>query len=321
MTEGAGRQRVFVPAYRRLLETGELARRAEAAYERLADCDLCARYCRVDRRKGIEGAVCRTAMRAVVASYGPHHGEEDPLRGSAGSGTIFFSWCNLRCVFCQNWDISQRGAGHEVEPGEIADIMLELQRLGCHNINFVTPSHVVAQIIAAVCNAAQRGLAVPLVYNTGGYDSLEALALLDGIVDIYMPDMKYGDSARARKYSKARDYVEVNRSAVKEMHRQVGDLVLDGHGVARRGLLVRHLVLPRGIAGTADVLRFLATEVSRETYLNVMDQYRPCYRADEYPAVDRPLSQEEYREALMLAEQEGLRRLDHRMEYRRASAT
>jgi putative pyruvate formate lyase activating enzyme len=257
-------------------------------------------------------------MHAVVASYGPHHGEEDPLRGRAGSGTIFFSWCNLRCVFCQNWDISQRRSGHEVEPGAIADMMLELQRLGCHNINFVTPSHVVAQIIAAVHDAAQRGLAVPLVYNTGGYDSLEALALLDGIVDIYMPDMKYGDSALARKYSKVRGYVEANRSAVKEMHRQVGDLVLDAQGAARRGLLVRHLVLPRGIAGTAEVLRFLATEVSRDTYLNLMDQYRPCYRADEYPALDRPLTREEYREALTLAEQAGLRRLDHRMEYRRA---
>ncbi|MGW8183533.1 MAG: radical SAM protein [Burkholderiales bacterium] len=318
MSEVAVQKRAFVPAYRRLLETGELARRAEAAYARLADCDLCARYCHVDRRKGIEGAVCRTAMRAVVASYGPHHGEEDPLRGRGGSGTIFFSWCNLRCVYCQNWDISQRGAGREIEPGAIADIMLELQRLGCHNINFVTPSHVVAQIIGAVHDAARRGLAVPLVYNTGGYDSPEALALLDGIVDIYMPDMKYGDAALARRYSKVRDYVEVNRSAVKEMHRQVGDLVLDAHGVARRGLLVRHLVLPDGIAGTAQVLHFLATEISRDTYLNLMDQYRPCYRADEYAPLARPLSREEYRDALELAKKEGLRRLDHRLQWRHA---
>ena len=318
MTEAAIRDRAFVAAYRRLLDSGELRRRADAAYERLADCDLCARYCRVDRRKGIEGAVCRTAMRAVVASHGPHHGEEDPLHGHAGSGTIFFSWCNLRCVFCQNWDISQRGAGHEVEPAAIANMMLELQRLGCHNINFVTPSHVVAQIIAAVHDAAQHGLTVPLVYNTGGYDSAEALALLDGIVDIYMPDMKYGDSALARKYSKVRGYVEVNRSAVKEMHRQVGDLVLDARGVARRGLLVRHLVLPRGIAGTAQVVRFLATEISRDTYLNLMDHYRPCYRADEHPGLDRPLTRQEYAQALTLAEEAGLTRLDHRMEYRRA---
>jgi len=318
MTETASQKRAFIPAYRYLFEAGELARRAEAAYARLADCDLCARFCHVDRRKGIEGAVCRTAMRAVVASYGPHHGEEDPLRGRGGSGTIFFSWCNLRCVYCQNWDISQAGTGLEVEPGAIADMMLELQRLGCHNINFVTPSHVVAQIIAAVDDAAQRGLAVPLVYNTSGYDSPEALALLDGIVDIYMPDMKYGSSALARKYSKVRDYVEVNRSAVKEMHRQVGDLALDAHGVARRGLLVRHLVLPGGISGTAEVLRFLATEISQSTYLNLMDQYRPCYRADEYPALDRPLAREEYLEALELAAQAGLERLDHRMKWRHA---
>jgi putative pyruvate formate lyase activating enzyme len=318
MTAVVARSRTFVPAYRRLLETGELARRRETAYRHLESCDLCARYCRVDRTQGIAGAVCRTGERAVVASYGPHHGEEDPLRGSAGSGTIFFSWCNLRCVYCQNWDISQRGIGREVEPREIADMMLELQRLGCHNINFVTPSHVVAQIIAAVDDAARRGLELPLVYNTSGYDSLEALALLDGIVDIYMPDMKYGDSRLAHQYSKVRNYVEANRAAVKEMHRQVGDLVLDARGIAQRGLLVRHLVLPNGIAGTGDVLRFLAEEISRNTYLNLMDQYRPCYRADEYPALARPLTRDEYREVLAAADQAGLKRLDHRLEeYRR----
>ena len=318
MTGVVTRKRAFVPAYRRLLETGELARRRETAYRHLESCDLCARYCRVDRKQGIAGAVCRTGERAVVASYGPHHGEEDPLRGSAGSGTIFFSWCNLRCVYCQNWDISQRRAGREVEPREIADMMLELQRLGCHNINFVTPSHVVAQIIAAVDDAARRGLALPLVYNTSGYDSLEALALLDGIVDIYMPDMKYADSRLAHQYSKVRNYVEANRAAVKEMHRQVGDLVLDARGIAQRGLLVRHLVLPNGIAGTGDVLRFLAEEISRNTYLNLMDQYHPYHRADEYRALARPLTGEEYREALAAADQAGLKRLDHRLEYRRA---
>jgi putative pyruvate formate lyase activating enzyme len=311
------RKGAIEPAYRRLLERGELAQRAESAYRHLKNCDLCARYCHVDRTRSIAGAVCRTGERAVVASYGPHHGEEDPLRGSAGSGTIFFSWCNLRCVYCQNWDISQRRAGREVEPREIADMMLELQRLGCHNINFVTPSHVVAQIIAAVEDAARRGLAVPLVYNTSGYDSLEALTLLDGIVDIYMPDMKYGDSRLAHQYSKVRNYVEVNRAAVKEMHRQVGDLVLDARGIAQRGLLVRHLVLPNGIAGTADVLHFLAEEISRNTYPNLMDQYRPCHRADEYPELARPLTQKEYREALAAAEGAGLERLDRRLERRR----
>jgi putative pyruvate formate lyase activating enzyme len=301
----------MTPAYLQLAP-GELARRATDAYRHLEDCDLCARYCFVDRRRGIEGAACRTGERARVASYGAHHGEEDPLRGRAGSGTIFFTWCNLRCVYCQNWDISQRPAGREVEPREIADMMLELQAAGCHNINLVTPSHVVAQIIAAVADAAPRGLRLPLVYNTGGYDSREALALLDGIVDIYMPDMKYGDSALARRYSKVRNYVEANRAAVKEMHRQVGDLILDEHGIAQRGLLVRHLVLPHGIAGSEQVLAFLAEEISTNTYLNLMDQYRPCYRADEYPDLDRPITREEYREALDAAARHGLERLDHR---------
>jgi putative pyruvate formate lyase activating enzyme len=300
------------PAYLRLAESGELARRAAEAWRHLEDCDLCARYCFVDRRRSLEGAVCRIGERALVASYGPHRGEEDPLRGWAGSGTIFFSGCNLRCVYCQNWDISQQRVGREVEPREIAGIMLELQAEGCHNINLVTPSHVVAQIVAAVAEAAPRGLRLPLVYNTGGYDSREALALLDGIVDIYMPDMKYGESALARKYSKVRGYVEANRAAVKEMHRQVGDLVLDEHGIAQRGLLVRHLVLPHGIAGTEQVLAFLAGEISRNTYLNLMDQYRPCYRADEYPDLDRPITREEYREALDAAARHGLERLDHR---------
>ncbi len=304
--------RITFPAYVALLENGELARRVEQAWRHLADCDLCARYCRVNRLQTIEGAVCRTGERAVVHSYGPHHGEEDCLRGSAGSGTIFFTWCSLRCVFCQNWDISQKGMGKPVAPEALAAMMLALQAQGCHNINLVTPSHVVAQIIAAVHLAAQKGLRLPLVYNTGGYDSPEALHLLDGIVDIYMPDMKYGDSRLARRYSKVRDYVEVNRAAVKEMHRQVGDLVLDERGVARRGLLVRHLVLPENIAGTDAVLAFLAREISPNTYLNLMDQYRPCYRADEYPELARPITEEEYRAARAAASRYGITRLDER---------
>ena len=306
----------FVPAYLRLLESGELGRRVDQAHRHLEDCDLCARYCRVNRRVTTEGAVCRTGERAVVASYGAHHGEEDPLRGWRGSGTIFFSWCNLRCVFCQNWDISQKGIGRETEPAGIADMMLDLQRQGCHNVNLVSPSHVVAQIIAAVHDAARRGLRLPLVYNTGGYDSPEALALLDGVVDIYMPDMKYGDSSLARKYSKVRDYVAANQAAVRAMHRQVGDLVLDEHGIALRGLLVRHLVLPDGVAGTDQVLAFLANEISRNTYLNLMDQYRPCYRADEYPELDRPITADEYRDALAAAARLGLARPDERRPHR-----
>lgn len=304
------RSREFVPGYLGLLQSGELARRVEQAYRRLEDCDLCARYCYANRRATSKGAVCRVGERAIVASYGAHHGEEDPLRGRRGSGTIFFSGCSLRCVFCQNWEVSQTGIGREMEPVEIADVMLELQRQGCHNINLVTPSHVVAQIIAAVHEAARRGLRLPLVYNSGGYDSREALALLDGIIDIYMPDMKYGDPVLARRYSKVRNYVEANRAAVREMHRQVGDLVLDENGVALRGLLVRHLVLPEDMAGTDRVLEFLAGEISRDTYLNLMEQYRPCYRASGYPEIGRPVTSEEYTAALGTAAGFGLERLD-----------
>jgi len=307
-----GQNNSFMPAYHALLHTGELAQRARQAYQHLEDCDLCARYCHMNRRQTIKGAVCRTGERAIVNSFGPHHGEEDPLRGWNGSGTIFFSWCSLRCVFCQNWEISQKGRGQEVEPSQLAEMMLQLQSQGCHNINFVTPSHVVAQIIAAVDIAAQQGLNVPLVYNTGGYDSPEALALLDGIIDIYMPDMKYGDSRLARQYSKVRNYVEVNFAAIKEMHRQVGDLQLDVNGIAQRGLLVRHLVLPANISGTDKVLAFLAEEISTNTYLNLMDQYYPCYRADDYPLLARPITGAEYDQALDLAEQYGLQRLDRR---------
>ena len=306
------RNKTFKPAYLELLQGDELARRVDQAYRHLEDCDLCARYCRVNRRQTTQGAVCRTGERAVVHSFGPHHGEEDPLRGRRGSGTIFFSGCNLRCVFCQNWEISHKGTGHEVDPETLAGMMLALQAQGCHNINLVSPSHVVAQIIAAVDIAAQRGLRLPLVYNTGGYDSPEALTLLDGIIDIYMPDMKYGDSAIARRYSRVRDYARVNQAAVKEMHRQVGDLVLDEHGIARRGLLLRHLVLPGNLAGTEQVLAFVAREISTNTYLNLMGQYYPCYRADEYPPLDRPVTAEEYGRALAVAEHYSLHRLDQR---------
>ena len=300
------------PSYLTLSRSGRLAERAARAWKHMADCDLCARYCRMNRLETTKGAVCRTGAHAVVHGYGSHHGEEDPLRGIRGSGTIFFSWCNLRCVFCQNWEISQKGRGSEVTPDELAAMMLDLQARGCHNINFVSPSHVVAQIIAAVSVAARQGLRLPLVYNTGGYDSLEALGLLDGIVDIYMPDMKYSDSKTAHRYSHVRDYVVANRNAVKEMYRQVGDLVLDERGIARRGLLVRHLVMPGDVSGTANVLGFIAREISPDTYLNLMDQYRPCYRAPDYPALDRPLGRGEYNVALEHAGRLGLTRLESR---------
>jgi putative pyruvate formate lyase activating enzyme len=311
MTKTDARE-TFEPAYVNLLRSGQMQQRVTLASRHLEDCDLCARYCHVNRKQTIDGAVCRTAELAVVHSFGPHHGEENPLRGWNGSGTIFFSWCNLRCVFCQNWDISQKGIGRETTPEQLAGMMLALQQQGCHNINFVSPSHVVAQIIAAVAIAAEKGLRLPLVYNTGGYDSMEALRLLDGVIDIYMPDMKYGDSAMARKYSKVRNYTEQNFTVVREMHRQVGDLVLDENGIALRGLLVRHLVLPNDIAGTNEVLGFIAREISTNTYINIMDQYRPCYRADDYPDVDRPVTLQEYQRAITAAHHAGLHRLDNR---------
>ncbi|MCL6432568.1 MAG: radical SAM protein [Anaerolineae bacterium] len=299
----------FEPSYLRLLRSGELSRRVRAAYERLAACDLCPRACGVNRREGA-GGTCRTGERARVASYHPHFGEEAPLVGSSGSGTIFFSWCNLKCVYCQNYEISQLGEGEDVEPEELAAMMLHLQALGCHNINLVSPTHVVPQILAGLLIAAQAGLHLPLVYNTGGYDALPTLALLDGVVDIYMPDVKYADEETARRLSHAPDYPRVNRTAVAEMHRQVGDLQLDERGTAVRGLLVRHLVLPHALAGTKDTLRWLAQEVSPNTYLNIMDQYRPCYRAREYPELARPVTRSEYLEALNVARELGLRRLD-----------
>jgi putative pyruvate formate lyase activating enzyme len=300
----------FEPVYLALLQSGELKRRVKAAYERMRACDLCGHTCRVDRYERL--GTCKTGTRAVVASYHPHMGEEDPLRGWHGSGTIFFSWCNLSCQFCQNYDISQLGHGREVEPEDIAVMMLALQDQGCHNINLVSPTHVTAPILAALLIAAQGGLRLPLVWNTGGYDSLAALELLDGVVDIYMPDMKYADKDTALKYSKAKRYPEVNQAAVKEMHRQVGDLVMNEKGVALRGLLVRHLVLPKGLAGTPEVARFLAEEVSKDTYINVMDQYRPCYKASELPPLNLRTSRSDFNRALEQARGAGLHRFDKR---------
>ena len=301
----------FEPAYLSLLHSGELERRAAKAYVRLEACDVCARECGVNRRLSAEGAGCHTGERAVISSHGPHFGEETPLVGRGGSGTIFFSWCNMSCQYCQNYEISQVGLGHEVEPEELARMMLGLQSQRCHNINFVSPSHVVPQILAGLLIAAEAGLRLPLVYNTGGFDSLKTLALLDGVVDIYMPDIKYADAGVARRYSKIRDYPAANQAAVSEMHRQVGDLATDERGVAQRGLLVRHLVLPEGLAGTAETDRFLRDKVSPNTYINVMAQYRPCYRAGEYPPLDRSITNEEYAEAVRLAQKAGLR-LDER---------
>jgi putative pyruvate formate lyase activating enzyme len=245
-----------------------------------------------------------------VESVFPHLGEEACVTGSGGSGTIFFASCNLRCAYCQNWEIAAGDGGRAVSADDLARMMLSLQLMGCHNVNLVSPSHVVAQVLAALAIAARDGLRLPIVYNSGGYDSPEALALLDGVVDVYMPDMKYADAEVARRYSRARDYVAVNRAAVREMHRQVGDLVVDRDGVARRGLLVRHLVLPNGLSGTAEVLRFVAEEISPDTYVNLMDQYRPCFEAAEHEPLARRPTSAELRQALEAARRAGLRRLD-----------
>lgn len=297
------------PGYQGLIKTGELQIRAEEIHQKLTRCDLCPKECLVNRTKGEVGS-CGVGELAWVSSYGPHLGEEAPLRGRFGSGTIFFSGCNLSCVYCQNAEISQCLSGRPVSSKELATIMLELEAIGCHNINLVSPSHVIAQIVQSLSLAAEQGLSLPIVYNTGGYDSLESLSLLEGIVDIYMPDMKYSQKDRGDSYSGIPDYPEVNQAAVLEMHRQVGDLVLDEYGIARRGLLIRHLVLPGGLAGSSGILRFIAERISRDTYLNIMDQYRPAYRARRYSELDLRLTRSEFQEVIREAEEWGLTRLD-----------
>lgn len=271
----------------------------------LRRCTVCPQTCGNNRLED-ERAFCRTGRRASVASAGPHFGEEGVLVGSHGSGTIFFANCNLACAFCQNCEISHGGEGEEVDARDLAGIMLRLQRRGCHNINLVSPSHVVPQILEALEIAAPEGLEVPLVWNTGGYDALPSLRLLDGIVDIYMPDMKFADGEVAERVAAARGYPRVNRLAVREMHRQVGDLRVDDRGLAYRGLLVRHLVLPGGLAGTEEIVGFIAREVSPDTYINIMDQYFPYYRADRHPPLGRRPTREEYRAAVRAARQAGL---------------
>jgi putative pyruvate formate lyase activating enzyme len=282
------------PAYRSLYRSGELEQRVQTALNSLHCCRVCPRNCEVDRLAGEEG-VCKTGRYAQVASYGPHLGEEDCLRGRRGSGTIFFSMCNLRCVFCQNYDISQERRGSPAPPEHIAAIMLELQERGCHNINFVTPEHVVPQVLEALLLAVEQGLNLPLVYNTSAYDSMESLRLLNGIVDIYMPDFKFWDPQLALRYLKAKDYPETARQAVIEMHRQVGPLKMDEDGVARRGVLVRHLVMPGFVEESEAILQFLALDVSPDTYVNIMGQYYPSGKvsANRYAELNwRPQSEE-----------------------------
>ena len=301
----------FQPAYLKLWQSGELLRRVELGLAKLTDCTLCPRSCHVNRIAG-KTKTCRTGRHAVVSSYFAHHGEERCLRGRRGSGTIFFSWCNLRCVFCQNYEISREGEGRTVKAEELAEMMLTLQAQGCHNINLVTPEHVVPQILEALPLAVGRGLNLPLVYNTSAYDSLDTLALTDGVVDIYMPDFKFWDPHKSRLYAKAPDYPEAARRAIHEMHRQVGPLVMDEQGIALRGVLLRHLVMPGGAAGTADIMQWIARELSTETYVNLMAQYRPAghVSAKQYPELNRGITNEEFQQACEAVLAAGLHRLD-----------
>ena len=303
----------FTPAYLTCYASGELHRRVERAIQALADCTLCPRDCHIDRRAD-RFAVCKTGRYATVSSFFPHFGEEDCLRGSRGSGTIFFSWCNLRCVFCQNYDISWEGGGRVTHPHELAAMMLALQAKGCHNINFVTPEHVVPQILEALPLAIEGGLRLPLVYNTSAYDSVESIELLDGVVDIYMPDFKFWDPEMARHYTKARNYPEAARRVIKAMHDQVGDLVVGEDGVALRGVLIRHLVMPGDIAGTPDIMQWLARELGPDTYVNVMAQYHPAGKVlgREYVTINRRITGSEYADAIAAAQAAGLARLDAR---------
>ena len=299
------------PAYLTLHRSGELAERARLAVESLEHCIACPRRCGADRLADERGT-CKVGRHAIVSSHFPHHGEEDCLRGRAGSGTIFFSMCNLACVFCQNWEISHDGEGRVVDAARLAAMMLELQQAGCHNINFVTPEHIVPQILESLPLAVEQGLRLPLVYNTSGYDALDSLRLLDGVVDVYMPDFKMWDPQAAECYLGAADYPEAARRALREMHRQVGALRLDEHGLARRGVLVRHLVMPGGLAGTREVCEFLARELSPDTYVNLMAQYHPAGRVSprEFGEIARRITDEEYAEAFALARAAGLHRFD-----------
>ncbi len=303
----------YVPSYVRAYEAGVLRERVDAALELLKmPCRVCPRYCKVNRAEDERGA-CLIGRYAVVASAFPHFGEEDVLRGWMGSGTIFMSGCNLRCVFCQNYDISQVVRGTRVTPEQLAALMLRLQELGCHNLNIVTPEHVVPQVVEALFLAVQRGLRLPLVYNTSAYDSRESLQVLDGLVDIYMPDFKVWTPESARRYLKSKeDYAEVARESIREMHRQVGDLQIDEVGLAYRGLLLRHLVMPGLVEETKAILNWIAQTLGPNTYVNLMAQYYPANKVGEsYPEINRSVYREEYLEALEYAESLGLR-LDRR---------
>lgn len=293
------------PAYLESFNNGNLEKIIQKTFALLESCSICPRKCGVNRIKNQLG-FCKTGLNAKVCSFMPHHGEEPPISGERGSGTIFFSHCNMACVYCQNYKFSQLGEGREVDSEELADFMLQLQSLGCHNINLVTPTHVMPQILKALNIAIRDGLKIPLVYNTGGYELPQILKLLDGIVDIYLPDMRYTENDSAIKYSCAPDYPQYNQAAVNEMHRQVGVAKIDNQGIIRRGLIIRHLVLPHQIAGTDKIMEFIAHQLSKDTYISLMSQYFPCYRAAEFKEISRRITPEEYRNAQMSMKKYGL---------------
>jgi len=290
----------FVPSYIDLFEKGELQKRIELLMEILKECRLCPRECGVNRLDS-EVGYCGAPSELMISSAFPHFGEESPLVGYHGSGTIFLTHCNLRCIFCQNYDISHLGRRERITKSDMARVMLRLQEVGCHNINFVTPTHYAPQIVASLPEAINMGLRLPIVYNCSGYESIEVIQLLERVVDIYMPDAKYMDEKHSKRFSNAPDYPEVIKKVLKEMHRQVGDLVTNSKGIAERGLLIRHLVMPGGVASSEAVLRFIAEEISPHSYVNIMDQYRPEYRAHEYPEINRRVTHKEYLDAIQIA--------------------
>ncbi len=297
------------PCYIQTWGKGLLREKIQQAAAMLQSCTLCPRKCRVNRKAGEKG-ICRTTEQAIVYGYHAHFGEESPLVGRYGSGTIFFTHCNLKCNFCQNFEISHKGMGKPVSEMELANMMLELQKEGCHNINFVTPSHVVPQILSAVLLAAERGLSLPLIYNSSAYDAVETLQILDGVVDIYMPDFKFWDPRTSDITCGAPDYPDAARKAIVEMHRQVGDLVMDASGLARRGLLIRHLVMPGGLSETLEIMKFIATKVSADTYVNVMAQYHPSGDIGSMKSLRRQITPQEHAKALQYALEAGLTRID-----------
>ena len=295
----------MLPLYLEKLTMPELKQRAEALHQLLVECRICPNECKAKRTEGETGE-CHSKVEVYISSVGPHFGEEPPLVGTNGSGTIFFTNCNLDCQFCQNYDISHLGMGEKASKSDLARSMLQLQQIGCHNINLVTPTHFSPQIVDALVLAIEKGLELPIVYNCGGYESVETLRLLEDIVDIYMPDIKYSIDENALKYSGVQNYWETVKLAVKEMHQQVGDLKLSKRGIAQRGLLVRHLVLPNDIAGSKAVVDFVADEISTDTYLNIMDQYRPAYHANIYPELNRRITPSEYKDVIDYAHNKGL---------------